>query len=92
MRVKQNNDFGPIGAPENNNCWRPTTAELPLEARLALLLTTGHIAENYIRTPQKEFYDKYGKNVMSVQMLEMSLLGVETVLRLERDAAWSVVK
>ena len=58
MRVKQNNDFGPIGAPENNNCWRPTTAELPLEARLALLLTTGHIAENYIRTPQKEFYDK----------------------------------
>ena len=33
-----------------------------------------------------------GKNVMSVQMLEMSLLGVETVLRLERDAAWSVVK
>ena len=25
MRVKQNNDFGPIRAPGNNDCWRPTT-------------------------------------------------------------------
>ena len=33
----------------------------------------------------------YGKNVMSAQMLELSLLGVGTVLRLERDA-WSMVK
>ena len=31
------------------------------------------------------------KNVMSAQMLEVSLLGVGTVLRLERDA-WSMVK
>ena len=31
------------------------------------------------------------KNVMSAQMLEVSLLGVETVLRLERDA-WSMFK
>ena len=28
----------------------------------------------------------YGNNVMSAQRLEVSLLGVETVLRLERDA------
>ena len=28
----------------------------------------------------------YGKNVMSAQMSEVSLLGVGTVLRLERDA------
>ena len=33
----------------------------------------------------------YGKSVMSVQMLEVFLLGVRTVLRLERDA-WSMVK
>ena len=33
----------------------------------------------------------YGQNVMSAQMLEMSLLGVGTVLRLERDT-WSMVK
>ena len=31
------------------------------------------------------------KNVMSAQMLEVSLLGVGTVLRLDRDA-WSMVK
>ena len=33
----------------------------------------------------------YGKNVMSAQLSEMSLLGVGTVVRLERDA-WSMVK
>ncbi|CAM9866247.1 unnamed protein product, partial [Sphacelaria rigidula] len=33
----------------------------------------------------------YGRNVMSVELLEVSLLGVGTVLRLERDA-WSTVK
>ena len=32
------------------------------------------------------------KNVMSAQMLEVSLLGVGTMLRLERDDAWSMVK
>ena len=32
-----------------------------------------------------------GEKVVSAQMLEVSLLGVGTVLRLERDA-WSVVK
>ena len=39
----------------------------------------------------KQFYVIYGKSVMSAQMLKVSLLGVETVLRLERDA-WSMVK
>ena len=39
----------------------------------------------------KSFYVTYGKNVMSARMLELSLLGVGTVLRLERDA-WSMVK
>ena len=33
----------------------------------------------------------YGKNVMSAPMWEVSLLGVGTVVRLERDA-WSMVK
>ena len=33
----------------------------------------------------------WGKNVMSAQMLEVSLLGVGTVLRLGRDA-WSTDK
>ena len=38
------------------------------------------------------FYAKYGKSIiMSAQMLEVSLLGVGTVLRLERNA-WSTVK
>ena len=36
-------------------------------------------------------YVIYGKIVMSAQMLEVSLLGVETVLRLERDTC-SMVK
>ena len=36
-------------------------------------------------------YVIYGKNAMSAQMLEVTLLGVGTVLRLERDA-WSMVK
>ena len=39
---------------------------------------------------QKVYYVKHGKNVMSAKMLEISLLGVGTVLRLERDA-WSMV-
>ena len=34
----------------------------------------------------------YGRIVMSAQMLEVSLLGVGTVLRLERDDPWSMVK
>ena len=33
----------------------------------------------------------YGENVLSAQMLEVSLLGVGTVLRFERDA-WVMVK
>ena len=33
----------------------------------------------------------YGRSVMSAQILEVSLLGLGTVLRLERDA-WSMVK
>ena len=37
----------------------------------------------------KYFYVIYGRSVMSAQMLEVSLLGVETVLRLKRDA-WSM--
>ena len=46
-----------------------------------------------VETPQarQSFYVTYGKNVMSAQMLEVSGLGVGTVLRLERDA-WSIVK
>ena len=31
MRVKQNNEFGPIRALETNDFWRPTTAKLPLQ-------------------------------------------------------------
>ena len=37
------------------------------------------------------FYVIYRKSVMSAQMLEVSLLGVGTVLHLERNA-WSMVK
>ena len=39
----------------------------------------------------KQFYVIHGKSEMSVQTLEVSLLGVGTVLCLERDA-WSMVK
>ena len=37
------------------------------------------------------FYAIYGKTIMSTRMLDASLLGVGTVLRLEREA-WSMVK
>ena len=37
----------------------------------------------------RTFFVTYGKNAMSAQMLEVSLLGVGTVLRLE-SGAWSV--
>ena len=30
MRVKQNNEFGPIRSPENNDFWRPIAAKLRL--------------------------------------------------------------
>ena len=39
----------------------------------------------------KRFYVIYGSNAMSAQMLEVSLLGVGTMLRFERDA-WPMVK
>ena len=39
----------------------------------------------------KQFICNIWKNVMGAQMLEVSLLGVGTVLPLERDA-WSMVK
>ena len=39
----------------------------------------------------KNFICNIWKKVMSAQMFEVSLLGVGTVLRLERDA-WSMVK
>ena len=37
------------------------------------------------------FYVVYGRSVTSAQMLEVSLFGVGTVLRLATDA-WSMVK
>ena len=37
----------------------------------------------------KRFYVVYGINLMGVQLLEVSLLAVGTVLRLERDS-WLV--
>ena len=37
------------------------------------------------------FYVIYGRSAMSAQMLEVSLLGVGTVLRLEKDA-WPMVE
>ena len=36
------------------------------------------------------FYVRYGRNVVSTELLKVSLLEVGTVLRLERDA-WSMV-
>ena len=53
-----------------------------------MVATEGETARGKI---SKRFYVTYGKNVVSAQMLEVSLLGVGTVLRLERDA-WSMVK
>ena len=42
MRVKQNNEFGPIRAPENNDFWRPTTAKLPLRVQVSSPQPTKH--------------------------------------------------
>ena len=39
----------------------------------------------------KRFYEVYGNNVLGALKLEMSLLGIGTVLRLERNV-WSMVK
>ena len=38
------------------------------------------------------FYIIHGRSVMRAQMLEVFLLGLGTVLSLERDDAWSSVK
>ena len=43
------------------------------------------------KTSQKLLRNKCKKNVISAQMLEVSLLGVGTVLRLEREP-WSMVE
>ena len=43
------------------------------------------------RISKQFLYVVYGKGVMSAQLLEVSLLGVGTVLRFGRDA-WSMVK
>ena len=37
------------------------------------------------------YYEIYGRNVLSAELLELSLLGLGTVLCLERDA-WPMVK
>ena len=42
QRVKQNNEFGPIRAPENNDFWRPTTAKLPLPVQVSSPQPTKH--------------------------------------------------
>ena len=60
--------------------------------------TIGILGDRWPQTAKQEG-DKMSKkfpcntweNVMSAQTLEVSLLGVGTVLRLERDA-WSIVK
>ena len=54
-----------------------------------MVATKGETGRGYDK--QKYFYVIYGKNVMSTQMLEVSLLGGGTVLRLESDAR-SMVK
>ena len=43
------------------------------------------------KTSKRFLRNLWGGNVISTQTLKVSLLGVETVLRLERDA-WSLVK
>ena len=59
---------------------------------LSYEIDDGRRRRNRTRTGQaNRFYAIYVKRVMSAHMLEVSLLGVGTVLRLERDA-WSMVK
>ena len=54
-----------------------------------MVATGGEIGRGLIQA--KSFRVIYGNNVMSAESLEVSLLGVGTVLRLERGA-WSTVK
>ena len=54
MRVKQNNEFGPIRAPENNEFWRTTTAKLPLPV-IAGLLSDQLEPTRPMQTPKKLF-------------------------------------
>ena len=53
-----------------------------------MVATDDETGRGYVK--QKKDDVIYGQNVRSAKILEMSLLGVGTVLRLERDA-WSMV-
>ena len=55
------------------------------------MVTTGGENRKGVKKRAKRFYVISGNNVMSAQMLEVSLLEVGTVLRLGRDAR-SMVK
>ena len=48
-------------------------------------------AKEELHQVSETFFVLHGRNATSAQMLEVSLLGVGTVLRLEGDA-WSMVK
>lgn len=51
----------------------------------------GHKRPNRMRITQaRNFYVNYGKTVENALMLAVPLLGVETVLRLERNAGSTV--
>ena len=54
------------------------------------MVTTGGEAERGIKLANI-LYALHGNSVRSAHMLEVSLLGVGTVFRLERDA-WSMAK
>ena len=76
---------------EPNKGKRPPTPP-PLLRLLDYEIDGGHRRRNrtWIRHVEGS-YVVYGRNVMSTSLLEVSLLRVGTVLRLERDA-WSMVK
>ena len=56
-----------------------------------MVAADGQTGRRYNRISKQTFYVGYGRRVKSAQVLEGSLVGVETVLRFDRDA-WSMVK
>ena len=71
--------------------WRSLTHQIAARKRsLSYEIDGGHRRLNRkgIRLA-KSVYVIYGNNAMSAQLWEVSLLGVGTVLLLERDGQWS---
>ena len=96
-RVKQNNDFGPIRAPENNDFWRPTTAKLPLPVQVSSPQPTKHafhipICSGLIplHNPQISYVQSYTIKYEKQYIIEMTGAAYKAARRLGDEKKNSV--